>query len=286
MIGVFREITRGVYLIWAQNGGRFPYSYSFLLRGSKRNILIDAGAGREAIREVRDEIGVDLVLLTHPHGDHFSCLTLLEGIPCIIPRAKWETVKDFSTLGKRFVHDDEDARKVWVHFMENTLGARPFVPSDTYREGDTYFTGEHELLAISMPGHTADHFAFLEVGSKILFSGDIDFTPFGPWYGHEESSIDDFLFSLKRVKEAKPEIIASSHVPPLTKPFHDELSRYENKIYQREEAIKDFYDEGLSLNKIVSLSPIYGGHPHLPELLAYFERVMIEKHLSRLGLAV
>ncbi len=284
MDGSLLELARGIYLVRAENDGRFPFSYSFLLKG-KQNILIDAGAGKEVLKNLLEEVGIDLILISHPHGDHFAHLSVLPDIPVVVPRMRWETVRSFDLLGKRFIPDDNAVRKVWRTFMETVLTAKPFEPEGTYREGDTFSTGDHELVAISTPGHTADHFSFLEVRSGTVFAGDIDLTPFGPWYGHEESAIEDFLFSLERLKNLKGKILTTSHFSAVAAPYEEQLDRYGEHIGRRDEAIRSLYDRGLSLDEMVAHSPIYNGHPHLPELLAYFEKVMIKKHLSRMGLS-
>ncbi len=285
MDGPLREIARGIYLVRPENDGRFPYSYSYLLKG-KRNILIDAGAGKEVLKNLLAEVGIDLILISHPHGDHFAHLSVLPNIPVIIPRMKWETVRSFDLLGKRFIPDNDAVRKVWRAFIETILTARPFEPDGTFREGDTFSTGNHELVAISTPGHTADHFSFFEVRTGTVFAADIDLTPFGPWYGHQESEIDDFLFSLKRLKDLKGKMLTTSHFPSVAAPYEEHLDRYGEHIGKRDEAIRSLHGRGLSLDEMVARSPIYNGHPHLPELLAYFERVMIKKHLARMGLSI
>ena len=280
---LLREIAKNIYQVQAENGGKFPYSFSFLLKG-KKNILLDAGAGKTNLEKIKGEVGIDLIIISHTHGDHISSLEALAGIPCLVPEMQCESVRDINALGRRFIQNDEKALTVWKHFMVSTLGVRAFSPSGTYNEGDVFKTGEHEIVALSTPGHTVDHFCFFEGRTRTLFSFDIDLTSFGPWYGHEESDIDSFISSIRRIENIRPAILVSSHVPPLSDGISSGLTGYEEQIYKRDERIKTLSDAGLSLAEMLEKSPIYGGHPHIPELLIYFEKVMIEKHLKRLGL--
>lgn len=280
---LLEEIAKGIYRVKAENEGRFPYSFSFLLKGDK-NILLDAGAGRDSLEKLKGEVELDLVIISHTHGDHFSSLQVIEEIPCIVPEMKWDSVLDIDRLGRRFTGNDKQAFRVWKNFMVSNLGVRPFNPEGTYREGDTFSTGRHTLVALHTPGHTVDHFCFFEDSTRTLFSFDIDLTSFGPWYGHEESNIDSFISSIHRAKETAPEILASSHIHPLYDRIGSYLDDYKEHIYRRDEKIRALDEQGFSFEEMVMESPIYGGHPHIPELLMYFERVMIEKHLKRLRL--
>ncbi len=278
---LLKKITDGIYTVRAENEGRFPYSFSFLLRGD-RNILLDAGAGINSLDKLRREVEIDLVIISHTHGDHISSLSVIKDIPCVVPEMQWESVLDIDRLGRRFVRDDEAAFRVWKHFMVSTLGVMSFTPHGTYGEGDTFSTGRHDLVALHTPGHTADHFCLFEERTGTLFSFDIDLTSFGPWYGHEESDIESFISSIRRARDISPEVLVSSHVPPVHAAIKEHLDDYEEKIYRREENIRALVTRGFSIGEMVAESPIYGGHPHIPELLSYFEKVMIKKHLDRL----
>lgn len=279
---VLREISKDIFLVEANNLGRFPYSFSFFISG-EQNILIDAGAGKDVLARVHEEMGIDLVLISHTHGDHFSSLHVIEGVPVYIPAYSAETVSHLDLLGKRYIKSDELAFNAWKEFMIDILGVRPIKKFFTYLEGDSFSSGKHLIRAVHTPGHTVDHHCFFEEKSSTLFSTDIDLTPFGPWYGHEECSIQSFLESIEKVQRLKPRVVASSHMYPLSMGNSNPFEDYAEKIAKREDHIGSLHNQGLSFEEILSISPIYGGHPHMPHLLSYFEKVMIEKHLRRLG---
>lgn len=99
-----------------------------------------------------------------------------------------------------------------------------------------------KLTAIHLPGHSPGHVGF-KIESKernteskdVLFTADIGLDKFGPWYGLKNSSIKDYLISIKKIDkiyQSKDWIITSSHgtiimerIPNL---FLDLLERIKN----------------------------------------------------------
>ena len=81
------------------------------------------------------------------------------------------------------------------------MNFKDFIPTKAYNENTPFQIGEIKLTPLYMPGHTHDHYCFYEPSQKIMFTFDIDFDSFGPWYGHRESSISEFKNSLKKIKE-------------------------------------------------------------------------------------
>ena len=80
---------------------------------------------------------------------------------------------------------------------ESRLGIHPLRrPDRRFDDGEILDFGSIQLQAIHAPGHLDDHYCFLEVTSGTLFSIDIDFTGFGPWYGNPEGDIRQFRNSV------------------------------------------------------------------------------------------
>jgi hydroxyacylglutathione hydrolase len=120
-------------------------NYAFLLtdRASGRRAVVDPGeAGPVLGRLGRDGGGVDLVLLTHHHGDHTG------GVAAVV-----------AATGARVVGPAAEAARI------AGLDAQ-------VREGDTVALGASVARVLATPGHTAGHIAFVLDTAGALFCGD------------------------------------------------------------------------------------------------------------------
>lgn len=142
---------------------------------------------------------------------------------------------------------------------------------------------EPEIIAIPIKGHTADHHVFL-IEQKVLFGGDVDLTPFGPFYGNPEA--DPYLFEkeIDKLLNLDFEVFVSAHSKPIfgKEEAVSKIVKFKNKIKEREDKILALLEEPKSIDEIVELSPIYGKKPYAKEMLDFFEKVMVEKHIKKL----
>ncbi len=95
--------------------------------------------------------------------------------------------------------------------------------------------------------------------------------------------LSDHLFR-KRIRGLKPRIIASSHRKVISGDrIPAELDRYEAVIAARSSKIlKAIGKRPGTFAALLSTSPFYGGYPYAPNLLRYWEGLMIRKHLDEL----
>lgn len=116
----------------------------FLLTGSEKALLIDSGRELHTARDIAESL-TDLpvmLLNTHADGDHTGSNEQFESF---------------------YMHPDEEA-----HFRR---GGRS-VTIIPVREGDILDLGGRELRIIDLPGHTPGSIAVLDVGNRVLISGD------------------------------------------------------------------------------------------------------------------
>jgi beta-aspartyl-peptidase (threonine type) len=151
--------------------GVFPMgTNAFFVKTPDRNILVDAGYGRNLFNSLQ-EIGitpgqVDIVLLTHMHGDHIGGM-LRDGKPSFpnahvyIAQPEIEYWQDSSR--------GQQARDVIAAYRDRL---HVFQPDEVSRQGAPLTDG---IRAIAAYGHTPGHTAFLlESGSeKLLIWGDL-----------------------------------------------------------------------------------------------------------------
>lgn len=262
------EIYKGIKLIEGLNRGKFPYC-NVLKVG---NVLIDSGAGIEILENMRER--VDVLLLSHTHPDHASGAWLFQKKKVFGP-GKLKT--DLESLAKRFV--GEHLSEVWINFVK-IFGMESF-EYEGYEAGIVYENPEIE--AIPVLGHSADHHVFL-IEQKVLFGSDVDLTSFGPWYGNPESDPYVFKKEIEKLLDLDFEIFVSAHSKPV---FNREeavegIVKFMEKFDERERRILELLGEPRTIDELVEISPIYGKKPYFREILDFFEKNMILKHLEKL----
>ena len=262
------KIREGMELVEGLNKGRFPYCNVLKVE----NVLIDAGAGIEILKNIREK--VDVLLLSHTHPDHASGAWLFQKKKVLGPD-NFKT--DLESLARRFV--GEEIAEIWIRFVEG-FGMKSF-EYEGYEAG--IICENPEIEAIPVLGHSADHHVFL-IDQKVLFGSDVDLTSFGPFYGNPES--DPYLF--KKEIEKLLDLDFEIFVPAHSKPVFDkeraieEILKFMEKFDERERKILEILEEPKRIDEIVEISPIYGKKPYAKEMLDFFERNMILKHLEKL----
>jgi glyoxylase-like metal-dependent hydrolase (beta-lactamase superfamily II) len=152
--------------------GTFPIQTQvFLVRTPEHNILIDAGYGRKLFDNLKtlalDENSIDVILLTHMHGDHIG--GLLRDGKAAFPTADSylsQSEHDYwNNLGDR----GASARKIFEVYRQKL---HLFEPVEIGGDAPEAVKG---IRAISAPGHTPGHTAFLVQSSDVkwLVWGDI-----------------------------------------------------------------------------------------------------------------
>jgi len=191
-------------------------------------------------------------------------------------------------MSLRLAGGGEPARE-WLNLVRAVLGHVPTAPTGTFWEGDVIDLGSMRYRAVYTPGHTLDHFCFLEEKSGTILSFDIDLTSFGPWYGHVECDLDQFCDSLHRVLALRPEMIVSSHRRPISEGIDEEIAAFEDVFVRRNEKVLSMLEGGPATPEgLAELSPFYGVRDSGFALARYFEARMVVKHLElleRRGLA-
>ncbi len=219
---------------------------------------------------------------SHTHPDHFSGNGEFAACELRVPEMFAGVLPDLERMSERLAGGGE-ASEQWLFMVREILGHRPVEPASTFRDGDTIDAGGLRFTAVHTPGHLADHHCFFEEERGILLTFDIDLTPFGPWYGHEESDIGAFRASLARIRELRPGLIVSSHRPPVAAGIAEELASFEAVFDRRDLEVLDMLERGPSTPEaLADSSPFYGLSGRTFALYHYFESRMLEKHLDRL----
>ncbi len=242
-------------------------------------VLIDAGMGSKNLVPAKD-MGIDLLILTHCHIDHRLTRSEIADVPVWCHAAEAEFFKDreyfFTSMGLKRSGLELDG------LFDFASGAFGLEIDRQLTDGDRIDLGGITLETIHTPGHTPGHMALFIPEHDLLFAGDIDLTPFGPFYGHDFADISDFLVSIDKLKQIQAKMVLSGHAGP----FHDRLpekfSAYGEVIRSRDRLLLDNLSRPKSIASFRGSNLFYSAYPDFPDLIRWFELVHIEKHLARL----
>ncbi|NIM46021.1 MAG: MBL fold metallo-hydrolase [Nitrososphaeria archaeon] len=271
-----QELADNIFFVEGEGRGIPPHSNSLLISNEKQ-VLIDTGLGMRLLRELRSDI--DLVINTHCHVDHIRGNHLFKEVwACEIEADAIRSIETFKGLfGMRGHPLEEELVKRLKEY-----GYHPSRVDKEFCGGDVLEFRETRWEVILTPGHSPGHCCFYEEEVKIVFSGDIDPSAFGPWYGWPKCNIDDFIASIKRLMGMDIEVLVSSHLPPISDGITLALGDYLEKIYNRETKILGFLDKERALKQIVDQAFIYGVKMGRDVIRRLFEENMVRLHLEKL----
>ena len=116
----------------------------FLLEGTGRALMIDTGMNVRNAREIAETLTKQPVSLlnTHSDRDHIGCNEEFESF---------------------YMHPDDEP-----NYRKSGKGGQ-IIPA---RDGDEIDLGSRKLRIIHLPGHTPGSIAVLDIGRRVLISGD------------------------------------------------------------------------------------------------------------------
>lgn len=274
-----------VRFIPGERKGRYPYCHSLYIEDEGGGILIDPSSDRELLSRLREGPGVKAVWLSHWHEDHLMHLGLFDGLPLWMSEQDAVFLSDIEAFLDGYGMDDTNGphRSEFRKFLREQFDFRPRRPDRFLRGGETLELGSVTLEVIAVPGHTPGNLAFHFREPGVLFLGDYDLTPFGPWYGDLDSSIEDTVASIERLRRIPARVWITGHEQGV---FEQEPGRlwddYVNVIHEREDKLLDLLDRHRHRQEIVEAWIVYG-KPREPRYFFEFgEWAIMGKHLDRL----
>lgn len=270
-----------LWFILGENRGKYPNCHSIYIEDA--GVLIDPGSDRKRLIQLRENIGVKEIWLSHWHEDHIMHLDLFDDLPLCISEMDAEPLSDIEIFLDGYGMEQDDYRQFWEALLKEQFHFRPRKPSRFLKDGEIIHLGEISVEVISTPGHTLGHLAFFFKEPGVLFMGDYDLTSFGPWYGDVNSSIEQTIGSLECLRTIPAKVWLTGHETGLFEEEPGEIwDKYLNVINEREEKLMNLLKEPRTLENIIEAWIIYG-KPRKPKALFEFgERALMKKHLEKL----
>lgn len=266
---------------------RFPSAHALLVEGDE-TVLVDAGLAPDRIEALAPAL--DRVVVTHFHLDHAKGLPHLEGVPVTVNGAETAAFRGDAGEVADFLELEHPWRDRFV--ADHGEAFPPFEPAGTFEPGDTLSLGGVEWETVPVPGHSPGHVMLHAPAEGVLFSVDVDFRGWGPWYGwpHCEPTAFEEAIREHRGLFREADVVAPSHSPHLEggEAALEQVDAFLEAFVQRDEAVADELVArgagGATLDELVhGVRMFYGEHLGSRPWHEFWCRVMTGFHLERLA---
>ncbi len=177
----------------------------------------------------------------------------------------------------------EDIRAYWMALLKEQFHFTPRKPDRLLVDGESINLGNVTVDVIHAPGHTPGHTCFHFREPEVLFLGDYDLTPFGPWYGDVTSSIEQTISSVEKLRQIPAKVWLTCHE---TGVFDQQPGTiwddYLEVIQTRERKLLDFLSEPRTVEDIIHQWIVYLKPREPKEFFEQGERAIMGKHLESL----
>ena len=207
-----------------------PGSHVYLVRGLKKNVLIDTGTASNypILRDSLKEVGVKpskihLIILTHEHFDHIGATSYFFQTAVTAAHSlaanKIDLQDEFVTMGKYLDYKAKRFRAdIWLH------------------DNSVIDLGNYKLRVMHTPGHCSGCICLYEPNLRLLFTGDTVLAG-GVLSGILGSgNISDYINSLQRLSALRVDEFYPGHGRISLTPEQDLAKALEDSHIHMEES--------------------------------------------------
>ncbi|MDR3096836.1 MAG: MBL fold metallo-hydrolase, partial [Paraburkholderia sp.] len=257
-VSVARADFGRVSVLFGAKNGKYPDGNQVLIRGSDTRAAFDTPLVSNHIGAEFD--ATELVVMGHVHEDHMAGLHRIPHAAVHVHEADLPAIRSRDGLLAAYGTGARDATALLAMLQRDFFYA-PRPDAQGYVDGACWDLGESRIRAFHLPGHTAGHCVLLVEPEGVAFTGDIDLTGFGPYYGDGSSSLRDFRRSMARLPEIPAKVWVTSHhrgVYTDREHFLRDLAAFAAKLDERERRLLERLKEApKTLEQLVEQRLLY-----------------------------
>jgi len=267
---------QGLSVLLGTKNGKYPSGNSLLIE-DELSLLVDPSVN--VVAAGADALGsrVDVLINSHAHEDHFAGNFLFPQASLLLHEMDAPAMRSLDALLAAYGTD-------WAQLMVEQYNYQPRSDVRSVTDGEVLDLGRHRVHFLHMPGHTAGHVCLRIEPEGVVFTGDLDLTRFGPYYGDANASLEDTIESLARLRELQDvSAFVSGHEAGIVREdLRGAVDRYAAVLEERDRALLEFCGEPRTLAEIADRCIVYRKRYESLPWQAGVESVMMGRHAERL----
>ena len=281
MVALQRELGRHVTVLFGHEQGKYPDGNTVVVRGARDSVVIDPAL---SARTVEPPLEVGAVLLTHAHEDHVAGVTAVKAGSVRVHSADLPGLQSAEGLMELYGLP----RSGWAdmtRMVTERFHFQGWPDAVGMADGEVLDLGGVTVQLVHAPGHTSGHSVYLVEGDvRVVVTGDIDLSTFGPYYGDAVSSLESFESTLAMVRELRADHYVTFHHKGVID-GHDAfvalVDAYTAVFARREQTLLDLLATPRTFDELVDDGIVYRAGTRPPLFGDSVERRSIEQHLAR-----
>jgi glyoxylase-like metal-dependent hydrolase (beta-lactamase superfamily II) len=282
------RITEHIEYLRPENEiGRFLCS-GMIVRGSGK-VFFDTNFGEVKTKELLLSEKPDFAIISHYHLDHAlwgGFVRSVSDAELFVPFGEEDYVAKPDFFFERTVGRMPSA-ELWKQFVLEHLKFKGVREFRTYDGSFSLDLKQTKMVFVPAPGHSPGHMTAYFPEENILFTSDLGFGLFGPWYGFKDCDICYYVESLLTLKAMKPKLLLTGHGGVICEDIEGIFDRSIEVFFLREDRIREGLEKGRSRDSIVE-DGIYFKNKEkakgpLKGFLGDWDAVMFDLHIGVLN---